>query len=59
MSDDGKKTPVEEIAAVAEKAKRAYVKPALVSEKIFESAAACGKADPSQFICKSVMRGGS
>jgi hypothetical protein len=39
--------------------KRKYVKPALITEAIFEAAAGCGKADPSQFQCSRVPREGS
>jgi hypothetical protein len=57
MSDDSKRddeTPPKVIAAL-----RKYVKPKLVSEKIFESAAGCSKTDPTGFACSRAPAGGS
>jgi hypothetical protein len=33
-----------------------YVKPAIVTEKLFEAAAGCGKVNPTSFTCARITK---
>jgi hypothetical protein len=39
--------------------KRKYIRPAVLTEKLFEAMAGCGKNDPASFTCERVPRDGS
>ena len=36
--------------------KRPYVKPAILSERMFYASAGCGKASPQQFTCNQIPK---